>query len=53
MTNDYETLEQQIVSLWKSRGMVVKTIEVNYPEWKITIVEEVKNKDGNNRNNKC
>ena len=41
MSEGYETLEQQIISLWKSRGMSVKTIEVEYPVWKITI-EEIK-----------
>lgn len=44
----YKTLEQQIVSLWKSRGMSVKTIEVEYPTWKIT-VEDIK--DGKNEGN--
>lgn len=39
MSDEYKTLEQQIISLWKSRGMSVKTIEVNYPVWKITIEE--------------
>lgn len=34
---EYKTLEQQIVALWKSRGMTVKTIEVTYPAWKITV----------------
>ena len=36
---EYKTLEQQIILLWGSRGMDVKLIEVNYPTWKITVVE--------------
>ena len=30
MTDEYKTLENQIMDLWKSRGMEVKTIQVHF-----------------------
>lgn len=41
MNNEYKTLEQQIMSLWKSRGMEVhiikfKTLKNQY-QWTITV----------------
>ena len=35
--NECKTLEQQIIELWKSRGMEVEIIRVTYPTWTITI----------------
>lgn len=47
---EYKTLEQQIIELWKSRGLAVETIRVSFAErpwtWTITAKPEEDGEDG-------